>query len=376
MATLRAVALCCIVAGASGARATNSIHILGTFNGWDVSLWQTDPGMTRVAAFAWRDSVDIFPWHVNAGGQEFKFVTDRAWDDPPDYVLCTDRLDEYGPLSGPVCLIPSGANLFMLAGRAGRYELSLDEDVLHYSARLVEPFTARIGGILDFASLDTRVRLAHDGSPIRRTGRSHADLPVGTVRIYREGKNVLLAQVQSDATVGAFSADSLDGGAYDLRVSAYGYLDAIVRGVTVAPGGATDLGSVTLSPACSSGFGAIQVVGEFNNWDTNVRDMRKASSCVWVDTLHVQAGCYYMKFRTNREWGQDYGTCSAEDPTCDVPLTGSVCLVDGTLALGKLRFPVTATYEFRLDESQRTYQISTVTSVERASWTLVKKRFR
>ncbi len=207
--------------------------------------------------------------------------------------------------------------------------------------------------------------------------RGTADLPVARVQLHAAGRDLLLASAQGDATIGAFAIDSLGGGTFDLYVDATGYLETVVRGVTVINGGSTDVGTVSLAPGCQSAFASVQVLGDFNNWDESRRDMHQVSSCVWIDTLAVAEGCYFMKFRTNHDWGDDYGTCDAEDLTCQVPLSGSVCLVSGLSALGKISFPSTGLYVFRLDESSSTYEIHPVVSaVQRATWSEVKQRYR
>jgi len=121
---------------------------------------------------------------------------------------------------------------------------------------------------------------------------------------------------------------------------------------------------------------SVCLVGDFNNWDVTTPGMTYAN-CVWSATLHVVAGCYYMKFRTNNDWGNDYGTCTAQDPTCTTPLTGKICLVSDNLALGKINFASTDDYIFRIDEHAGTYQIvSMTTPVHRTSWGGLKSRYR
>lgn len=343
--------------------AFDSIHILGSFNGWDESLWTSDPGMTRVAASVWADTVGIFPLQVQQGYQAMKFVTDRAWDSPPDYVLCPDRLDEYAALTGPVCPIPNGLDIVMLATTPGYYETTLDETALLYEARLVAPFTGRITGRLEFLA----------GNAARGV------LPVADVQTYRTGagSDLLVAVDRSSKVDGAFAVDSLAGGSYFLVIRALGYVEEVVPGLSLADGGSTDAGTVRLTPGCTTRWSLVQVVGDFNGWNESTPGMTQVESCIWEDTLSVEAGCYYMKFRTDGAWGLDYGTCTGQDPNCGVPLSGDTCLVDGESALGKFEIPSTGNWIFRLDEAQSRYAIQPApTAVLPLTWSRVKGVYR
>ncbi|MFC1572692.1 FG-GAP-like repeat-containing protein [Candidatus Eisenbacteria bacterium] len=120
-----------------------------------------------------------------------------------------------------------------------------------------------------------------------------------------------------------------------------------------------------LSDACipCSPFDTIQVVGDFNGWDEGAPMMTEVEQCVWEDTVSVTAGCHRLKFRTDNVWDNDYGSCFGEDPSCQVPMQGAVCLVSGIgTALGWINFPLTGNYIFRLDENSSTYQITPLAS--------------
>lgn len=330
-----------------------TIHILGAFNGWDETLWQTDPGMTQVGNCEWRDTLSIFPYYVPLPGgffPEFKFTTDRDYDATPDYVLCFERLDEYANLSGPVCLMSGGPNLFLPAVySAGRYEIVLDEDSLRFHGALLEEFTARIGGTLFF-----------EGNPSPR--------PAATVSVYGAGDDLLLARATSSTSNGTFFVEDLDGGTYDLRIAAPGFLDEALTSIAVLDGEVVIVEPDTLAEGCTSAFNVIRVVGDFNGWNTSIPSMTQVSPCVWADTLSVpESGlCTYLKFRTAEDWGaNDYGGCEPENPTCPgvIPLSGSLCPGSGGSeppALGKIQFPAAGDYVFRLDERTRTYTIAPV----------------
>lgn len=349
-----------LAAGAAPSRAADAIHVIGSFNNWDTGLWTSDPGMTRDGS-TWRDTLDIGQWHVERGYQQFKFVTDRAWDIPPDYCLCPSRLDEYTALSGPVCLVDYGLNLQLIAPAAGAYAMTLDETALTFQASLVEAYAASITGTVTAGTAQAPGALS---------------APAATVYVVRAGGNVLAASAGADPATGAFAAGPLDGGTYNLYFVAPGYLEAAVLGVVVADGGTTDVGTVPMQSGCTTQWSAVQVVGDFNGWNIGTPSMT-VNGCVWEDTLLVAAGCHYMKFRTNNDWGNDYGTCTAQDPSCTVPLTGATCLVSGELALGRIQFPATDEYRFVLDELNRTYVIQPLgTPVRTTTWGRLKLRYR
>jgi hypothetical protein len=357
---MRPTLLCLLILAslAPGASAATSIHILGGFNGWDESLWQ-GPGMTEVEPGLWRDTVDIFPYFVDQGFQEFKFVTDQQWVTPPDYVLCPDRLDDYTRLSGPVCNV-DGLNLVMFAETPGQYELTLDENGLEYSAALQESFSSQVTGRIEFGGVQLR-------------------LPVATVRLGDAEILLRLAETTSDPIDGSFTLDRLGPGIFDIQVLAPGYQDGGLLDVTVPATGTVDVGTITLEPGCTSMFSQIQVVGDFNGWDESAPSMTLEDSCEWLIVLDVPQGCHYLKFRTDGAWGNDFGTCTSEDPNCQFPASGTACLVGATTgtALGQVEFPTTGRYEFRLNEATGAYEIDLApVTTDTTSWGALKSRFR
>jgi hypothetical protein len=353
----RLLILCLLLAPASSDAAT-TIHVLGSFNGWQPSVFE-EPGMTFDGS-VWRDTVSIGGDEVDRGYQQFKLVTDGNWDVPPDYVLCPDRLDEYGRLSGPVCPIAYGLNLQMYADVAGRYEMRLDETALTYTATLVRAFDGRITGHVSFP------------------GAAASTQAAPTAMIYVSDEHAfVLARSRSDETTGAFEVGRLETGRpYSVAVVAPGFAEVQFANVVIPDGGSVDLGGITMLRDCSTQYSSIQVVGDFNAWDTTVPSMTFAD-CVWRDTLVVVSGCHYMKFRTNGDWGDDFGTCSVQDPTCSTPLSGSTCVGNGESALGQISIPSTDLYVFRLDEFLGTYEIvPLVTPTRRVSWGRLKTRYR
>lgn len=110
----------------------------------------------------------------------------------------------------------------------------------------------------------------------------------------------------------------------------------------------------------ASAHATVQVIGDFNGWSTAVPSMTPGPDEIWLDTLVVNAGCHLFKFRTDNAWDvpRDYGGCGAEQAGCAIGWVGSVCLVAGPgTALGRVDFPVTGPYLFRLDERNWRYEI-------------------
>jgi hypothetical protein len=108
------------------------------------------------------------------------------------------------------------------------------------------------------------------------------------------------------------------------------------------------------------GYSTIQVLGTFNGWDENAPSMYSVGPCLWEDVIYVWAGCEYLKFRTENAWDDplDFGGCVPEDPTCQVSLSGDVCLTSGAgTALGLIYFPTTGIYRVNLDERNWTYEM-------------------
>jgi len=124
------------------------------------------------------------------------------------------------------------------------------------------------------------------------------------------------------------------------------------------------------TPCCSncavepSDYDSMHVVGDFNGWASGSA-MTQVARKVWERTLYIPAGCSLMKFRTNgsADSPPDYGTCTAEDPSCQAPLQGEVCLVSGSgTALGEIDF-LNAEYLFRLNEWDMTYEITLIQGI-------------
>jgi hypothetical protein len=114
------------------------------------------------------------------------------------------------------------------------------------------------------------------------------------------------------------------------------------------------------APRDSSAYATVQVVGDFNGWDTGVPSMTEVEACVWLDTLDIASGCYLFKFRTGGAWDLplDYGGCVPEDPACLAEPGGPVCLGVGPApAIGEILFATSGPTIFRLDEREGRYSV-------------------
>ncbi|MBN1826892.1 MAG: glycosyl hydrolase 53 family protein [Candidatus Eisenbacteria bacterium] len=117
------------------------------------------------------------------------------------------------------------------------------------------------------------------------------------------------------------------------------------------------------APWDSSPHDRVQVIGDWNGWDPDAPDMSQTEPGLWFDTLLVEAGCHLLKFRTDGAWDDplDYGSCDGEHPGCVVPPAGSLCpAAHAGTALGRIEFPSTGSYVFRLDERECSYRIAPI----------------
>ncbi len=323
----------------------STIHLLGDFNEWDEALF-AGPGMDQFESCRWRDTIDI---HGSFQIAELKFVTDGAYNTPPDYARC-DSFDTDGVNYGPICLVSGGGNLAIIAQFPGRYQVILDEEALEYRLSLIEQFTASISGEIEY---DTGLLPPY---------------PAIDVEAARSGETTVLASSTVDVDDGTFTVSGLDEGTYDLTISGSNLRDTTFTSLTVAAGEAIDIGTIIVTEVTfQSEFTVIRIVGDFNNWDTSRPSMNQTAPGVWVDTIDVAArppdNCHFMKFRTANDWTEnDYHNCGAEDNTCSTPLAGPICTGTGNSdppALGKIQIDP-GMYEFRLDEVNLTYTITLI----------------
>jgi hypothetical protein len=375
----------------------SSIHMTGTINDWDTGTWNTTPGMHSLGGCVWFEEREF-----ESGDIEWKWVTDKAWDTPPDYVSIGS--DE--ALSGFVDAT-SGENIKASIPADGIYYLFLiestdpaaysilteDEAPLDKSDLVIGEFeildlpagTYEIivlaEGFLDFhlsgvvlgedeaKDLGTLNVISATGVIRGQVGYSDnpGDPPRAFVEALPAGGSSVAASDSTDDS-GTFEILGLQTGTYDLRVSAGGYLTRIEPGIEYVNGEETDAGTITLEPGCSTEFTLIEALGDFNNWTASA-PMTEISPCVWVDTVRVAtvgdtSTVLFMKFRTDGAWDspQDFGTCTTQDEVHE--LEGDICRVSGEGTALAVEFPFSADYEFTLFEGTSTYRITALAEVE------------
>ncbi len=343
------------------------MQVMGDFNDWD----PYSPAMTQISSTQWADTLNI-----NAGCTLLKFRTDFLWDTTPDYGRCSGTegpcqvqvpADSQNPLLDETCLI-TGPNAlgeieFLVNGS---YEFILDEGAGSFSIRY-------LGDPLPQGSISGTVAFA-DNPPVN---------PLAYIIAIVSGTEYFAGLAETDQADNSFVLEDLPTGAYDLWFACRGYEDIIMEGVAVTAPDDTNLDTITFIPALTTTM--MQVLGDFNQWDIAAPFMSHPSSFVWVDTLSMEAGCSFIKFRTNGEWGSDYCRCSGVEGPCQspVPTDGSlvldVCLASGTgNALGEIEFPESGDYEFVVNEQTATCTIrmTNMVSVEAVSWGHIKALYR
>lgn len=102
----------------------SSIQFLGNFNGWNIDDFENTK-MALVNDYEWYMEITL-----SAGTIQFKFVTDRSWDNPQDF----GSLSSYSGLEGYADLV-SGTDTHLSADipADGVYEIRLNEKTKYYS---------------------------------------------------------------------------------------------------------------------------------------------------------------------------------------------------------------------------------------------------
>lgn len=378
--------------------AYSTIHVTGTMTNWDTGLWATTPGMRSLGGCVWYDEVAL-----PSGPLAWKFVTNRAFDAPPDYVgtggvggLSGETVPGAGgspnlqaespgdatysvflnestapatyaitlPEAAPLAAVELATGNFEIPGlRSGTYELVVVADGFldfHISNVVLDPDASVDLGTRDVSSASGEVR----GSV--RFSDSPDPLPTATVDALRP--NGTIAATEETAGGGVFVFNGLTDGTYDFEIRAAGYLAGRIEDVVFANGEFVQLDPITLQVGCESAHEIVEVLGEFNNW-TPVGVMSQVTDCVWEDTLTVvltgtPPQRFYMKFRTGGSWDAtpDFAHCGTEADTLD--LVGELCMGDGSAPALPIFFPATGSYAFRVDESALTYTITLLSTVE------------
>lgn len=383
--------------------AYTAIQVVGNYTDPVFSVGTT-PVMQRLVGGAWVDSITINPATLapTAGQMEWKFVTNKNFDSPPDYGVLGAQVD------GLVGTVVSGANgpdgnIIARVTTAGAYYASLDEKKLRYS---ILPWDEGPVAAIDRTTGAFTIDLLKDGNYIvvftgpglltRRVVNVRiiggAGVNIGTVNL-RSATTAITGQVEfagnpdprPTATVqllpqtgdtplneltsptGAFAFSGLDNGSYRVRFRAVGFTDSTVA---VNYGGTVvDLGTITLKPGYSSAFTKISVIGDFPGigWDPLKQvDMTQVSPGVWTATVPgITTGCHYMKFRTNDNWETPDADYGGTDPleACVESLTGPVGTTTTLNKALQVNFPADGAYTFTLNEQALTYAIAPVVVV-------------
>ncbi|MBU1698998.1 MAG: carboxypeptidase-like regulatory domain-containing protein [Candidatus Eisenbacteria bacterium] len=371
----------------------STIHIMGTFNDWNEDLWITTPGMEYLGGCTWVELLSLVAGPIN-----WKFVTNGAWDNPPDYVSTGSGDGLVGDLQAgsggdlgadvpetgdyyallfegtdpPSYIIATGEDAPIVKSDPvtgafeilnllpGTYEIIIVAGgyiTTHISDVFLDAKTESDLGTIDIISPSGAIAgvVAFEDSP--------DPMPTATIQVHPAGGSALVATDSTDAE-GNFSIEGLLTGHYDLSFSASGYETLFEYNVEFINGQDTDMGTVLMHLGCSTAYTMIEVMGEFNGW-APLSSMDRVGSCLWRDTIAVAAeadtgSVWLMKFRTNGVWETppDFGTCTTQDEIQG--LTGDVCLVTGAETALSVRFPESGLYEFTLNEAIYEYSITRI----------------
>lgn len=284
---------------------------------------------------------------------------------PPLPAVIVTLADSEGPVATQTPDPDTG--VFSFAGvLAGDYEISVSDTANVYEDSAPQAIAVAPGVATDVGTI-TLQRLPRGSiSGTVAFSDNPTMLPTANIRVLVAGTSTVAALTTSAPGTGAFSVSGLLAGSYDLVILAEGYLDGASNGVTVTDQNDTSVGTITLSRECSS---SLQVVGDFNNWDSDAPLMTVSGTdpCLWSITIPVEAGCHRLKFRTNGDWDttRDWGGCSGPPTSCAFTIasnTGAlidrVCKGDGLkAAFGEIEFVESGMYLFQVDEEAGTFAI-------------------
>ncbi|MEZ4647685.1 MAG: carboxypeptidase regulatory-like domain-containing protein [Candidatus Eisenbacteria bacterium] len=375
------------------------IHLTGTLTDpqWSTELWATTPGMRSLGGCVWAEKVPL-----PAGQIEWKFVTNRSYDNPMDYVG-SGQVQELTGTTTPGA--GGSANLIVEIPTAQDYYVFLSESSTPAQYFILDPATAPVAsvnstdGSFEVANLGpgvyelvvvaegyldyhvSEVTVAEDAVDLGTQNVSSAagevrgtvafadspdPRPTATVTLLTSN-GVTADEVTTDAT-GGYVFTGIADGTYDVTAEAPGYLPGTIEDVEFTNGDFVTLDPITLQPGCESAHEIVEVLGDFNNW-TPVGQMSQVESCIWEDTLTVvltepAPQKLFMKFRTGGAWGvsPDFANCGTEADTLE--LSGDLCTGDGNAPALGISFPATGDYAFRVNESLLTYEITLLGEVE------------
>ncbi|GJM43916.1 MAG: hypothetical protein DHS20C21_07580 [Gemmatimonadota bacterium] len=328
------------------------LQVVGDFNNWDTTI----PSMEVDFGGTWRDTLT-----VQDGCYLMKIRTEGDWDESPDFGRCGGT-EEDCQVQVPDDGTAVGEEICEASGEGtaiGQIEFL---DTGSYEFAYVEPEE-----MLEIRRLTEVGAIAGTVSfPARGGG-----LPEATVSVRTAGTGNEVTSVTSSPADGAFLAEGLTPGTYDVLVQAAGFVEQLIESVSVFAFETTEVGNVALEVGCTSLFSRVQLVGDFNSWDESASsDMTQVSECVWSKTVDVTIACSLIKFRTNGAWGNDFGRCADVEVSCPaseftVPgdgtlLVASSCNAADPLAVGSIAFPGPGSYEFILNEGSGEFTVRNV----------------
>lgn len=318
------------------ASAFSTIQMVGDFTAPPFNI-PISPQMTPgPGACSWTVTVTL-----PAGTVYFKFVTNGAFDSPPDYGGSeTVTLEVPGGPHPTQLVTGTGTAIKINVAEAGSYTFTLNEVSLTWSAVAAGPPPG--GGIAGSVAFE---------------GLSSAPYP--TARIEAYAGTTLAGSTTTDPTTRAFSLEGLTAGTYRL-VAAASCFATVELGNVVVSSGPVDVGELAMVGS-GSAFTTIDLVGGFNLFTPGADPMVQASNCLWTRDRFISAGVYQIKFLTDGVYDTppDYGW--DDTITYDVPGSGSVRPVSGPGTNIRISVANSGTYRFILDEKLQRWEVQLVT---------------
>ncbi len=395
----------------------STIQVVGTPSGFNIGA---SPALTQLAPGAWIDTLSL-----PAGALEWKFVTNGAFDNPPDYGKAGSQEDGLENDADKGAPGPDGNLVATVPGAlAGTLLCTLEEqtdNTAHYrfakvASGLPAVFSSTSDGTFHVTSLaagtyNVLIRAAHHppqtianvvvGSGTTNIGTisfgsggntggisgtvsfddaSYPDLatppyPIATVDLYQG--TFKLATAVTNAGDRGFGFGGLAAGSYTLHVTSHLFSAADAGPVTVATDN-VDVGTVNLTLDPNRVSSQINLLGNFNGFPgapfPDSTQMEQTALGVWTypatgfAAQQIPAGIQNFKFVTDgaydnpTDWGGD------ESVTLTVPLTNQpTSLVSGTGTAIHANFPATGAYVFTLDERRGTFSVQPAATARRLS---------
>lgn len=384
--------------------AYNNIKVVGT-NTDPIFNVATAPALTQIAPCVWIDTLTLASARIT-GTFEWKFVTNNAFDNPPDYST-TDGGQIDGLENSLAFAAPGSANLDAdvppdYLDRTLVCVLDESVDPPTYAFKKIEESTATFSSTADGrftisglvpGTYRLRVR-PPTGAPVNLTvdvGNANVELgtvqvgaPAGSisgelefeptlfpdlanppwppVRVVLLQGGIEMDEVTTTRTDKTFSFGNLPAGDYRVRADARLYAPDSADATVSA--GNVDVGTLTLNADFNELASDMHVAGDFNNFTiADTTRMAFTAQLVWQYTPShpIAAGTYNMKFVTDASFDNptDYG--GDESVTITVPVVNSPTgLVSGFGTAIKLQFTAAGNYRFTLDERRQTFSVESV----------------